>query len=136
MINWFEHLYPYTNVHELNLDWIINHFHDFINEINSLEAWRTQHETEYNELLSLYNEVKNDWDNFEAGNFPQSTYAAMKKWWQDNAVDLVGELVRFVFFGLTLDGHFVAYIPENWHDIEFDTIVTPGENYGKLTISY
>lgn len=23
MINWFEHLYPYTNVHELNLDWIL-----------------------------------------------------------------------------------------------------------------
>lgn len=23
MINWFEHLYPYSNMHELNLDWII-----------------------------------------------------------------------------------------------------------------
>ena len=23
MINWFNHLYPYSNLHELNLDWVI-----------------------------------------------------------------------------------------------------------------
>ena len=73
---------------------------------------------------------------FAAGEFPQSTYDAMRSWWEANAIDLVGELVRFVFFGLTQDGYFVAYIPENWRDIQFDTIATPNEDYGRLCIYY
>lgn len=136
MINWFQHKYPYTNFHELNLDWLIQHFQDFIDEINSLEEWKTTHEAEYQELLSLYNELKEDYDNLNSGNWTQEFQQKMIAWWQANAVDLVGELVKFVFFGLTLDGHFVAYIPENWKDIEFDTIMTPGDDYGKLTLSY
>lgn len=136
-INWFGHHYPYTNVHELNLDWIISHFHEFIEEINSLESWRSEHEVQYNELLEMYEEIKQNWDDFEAGEFPQHVYQAMEQWWIKNAIDLVGNFTRFVFFGLTLDGHFVAYIPENWRDIQFDTIIDPDSpDYGKLTIAY
>lgn len=136
MLPWFTK-YPNQNDEILNLDWIIAHFEDFIKDIDSLKAWRETHEEEYQELLRLYSEVKADWDKFAAGDFPASTYAAMKAWWEANAVDLVGELVRFVFFGLTQDGYFVAYIPDNWRDITFDTIVDPDSpNFGCLTISY
>ena len=136
MLPWFLK-FPNQNDEILNLDWIIAHFEDFIKDIDSLKAWRTTHKEEYQELLRLYQEVKADWDRFAAGDFPQSTYDAMKAWWEANAIDLVGELVRFVFFGLTQDGYFVAYIPENWRDITFDTIVDPDSpNYGCLTISY
>lgn len=127
---------PYQNDEIMNLDWIISHFEEFINDISSLKEWRSEHETQYEELLALYQEVKQDWDNFAAGIFPESTYNAMRLWWQNNAVDLVGELVRFVFFGLTDDGYFVAYIPENWRDITFDTLYTPQEDYGRLCIIY
>lgn len=136
MLPWFTK-YPNQNDEILNLDWIIAHFEDFIKDIDSLKAWRETHEEEYQELLRLYDEVKADWDRFAAGDFPASTYEAMKRWWEANAIDLVGELVRFVSFGLTQDGHFVAYIPENWRDITFDTIMDPDSpNYGCLTISY
>ena len=136
MLPWFIK-YPNQNDEIMNLDWIITHFDDFIKDIDSLKAWRTTHEEEYQELLRLYSEVKADWDRFAAGDFPASTYAAMEKWWQENAIDLVGELVRFVFFGLTQDGYFVAYIPENWRGIQFDTIMdTTSEDYGKLCILY
>ena len=136
-MNWFEHAYPYTNVHELNLDWMIKHFHEFINEINDLEHWKSEHETQYNELLELYEEIKKNWDDFESGNFPPHVYKAMEDWWVRNAINLVGSLTRFVFFGLTENGYFTAYIPENWRDIQFDTILDPGSSdYGKLTIVY
>ena len=135
MLPWFIK-YPNQNDEIMNLDWIITHFDDFIKDIDSLKAWRTTHEEEYQELLRLYQEVKADWDRFAAGEFPQSTYDAMRSWWEANAIDLVGELVRFVFFGLTQDGYFVAYIPENWRDIQFDTIATPNEDYGRLCIYY
>ena len=136
IVNWFTHMYPYTNVHELNLDWIIAHFNEFIEEINTLDTWMNQHKEEYDQLLTLYREIKTDWDNFSNGEWPPTVYEQMKLWWEQNAVDLVGELVRFVFFGLTMDGYFVAYIPENWRDINFDTIVTPGPDYGRLCILY
>ena len=136
MMNWFSHCYPYSDLHELNLDWIIDHFKEFIDEINTLDAWMAQHKEEYDQLLALYEEVKADWDAFAAGDFPESTYNAMCEWWSANAVDLVGELVKFVFFGLSDDGYFMAYIPEHWQDITFDTIMTPGNDYGRLCINY
>jgi len=42
-----------------------------------------------------------------------------------------------VFFGVTLDGHFVAYIPESWTDIDFDTGMIYGTpEYGRLILRY
>ena len=40
--------YPYRNLTDLNLDFIINHFKEFIDEIASLDDWRRTHEQEYN----------------------------------------------------------------------------------------
>lgn len=129
--------YPYQNDEIMNLDWIISHFEEFIRDIDSLKTWRAKHEKEYAELLEMYEEVKKDWDNFINGIWPPSFYNHMTKWWEDNAVDIVGEFVRFVFFALTDDGYFVAYIPENWREIEFDTIIDPDSvNYGRLCIIY
>lgn len=128
--------FPNSDFYNSDLREVLRYIRLMIPAIDSLEHWRAQHEVEYTELKALYDEVKDDWDRFAAGDFPESTYAAMKEWWENNAVDLVGELVRFVFFGLTDDGYFVAYIPENWRNIQFDTIVTPGEDYGRLCIYY
>ena len=136
MENKFEHKYPIENLHELDLSWFIKNVQELLPRVDSLEDWKRTHEEQYAELLALYQEVKADWDRFAAGDFPASTYEAMKRWWEANAVDLVGSLVKFVFFGLTLDGYFVAYIPENWDEINFDTIMTPGEDFGKLCILY
>lgn len=45
-----------------------------------------------------------------------------------------------IFFGLTDNGYFVAYIPESWDDIRFNTtgvdIDISGVEYGKLVLSY
>ena len=136
MENKFEHKYPIENLHELDLSWFIKNVQELLPRVDSLEDWKRTHEQQYAELLALYQEVKTDWDRFAAGYFPASTYEAMERWWKNNAVDLVGSLVKFVFFGLTLDGYFCAYIPENWRDINFDTIMTPGDDYGKLCILY
>lgn len=136
LLDIFQHQYPYTDFHELNLDWIIKHFNEFINAIDSLDSWKSTHEQEYRELKNLANNINSRLTDIENGKLTEPLYNAMKSWWEKNAIDLVGELVRFVFFGLTLDGYFVAYIPENWRDINFDTIITPGEDYGKLCIIY
>ena len=40
-------IYPYINMNDLNLDWIINHFKEFLDNLASLNEWRQTHEAEY-----------------------------------------------------------------------------------------
>jgi hypothetical protein len=129
---WFNQ-YPYINLNDLNLDWIIKHFREFVESIASLEEWRATHEEEYEELKNLYDDIME-------GNFPDSMVNALKEWLSSNAIDIIGELVKMVFFGITDDGYFVAYIPDSWSDIIFGTTglddFPAGVEYGHLTLSF
>lgn len=73
----------------------------------------------------------------------------VKKWidnFDDNANAIMTEIITryiatMVFFGITDDGYFVAYIPESWDDITFYTteldIFLPIEpEYGHLVLAY
>ena len=126
-------IYPYLNVNDLNLDWIIKHFKEFIDAIDGLENWRQEHELEYEELKAFM-------DDINAGNLPDVVYEELRAWISANIYDIIGELVKMVFFNLTDDGYFVAYIPESWSDIIFGTTgldtFPAGIDYGHLTLSY
>ena len=51
--------------------------------------------------------------------------------------NIISEAIKTVYFGLTLDGYFVAYIPESWTQIIFDTGAVYGTpEYGRLILSY
>lgn len=125
--------YPYISINDLNLDWIIKHFKEFIDEISKLEAWKATHERQYAELLKLVNDLY-------SGNWTPQFVATLVAWYKDNIVDIIGEMVKQVFFGITDDGYFVAYIPESWNDIKFGTTglddFPAGIEYGHLTLSY
>lgn len=128
----FDH-FPYTNFHELNLSWCLKLLREFDVKLDELEEWRNTHEQEYKELKEFM-------DAINSGNFPDSMIQAMREWLAANALDLIGELVKTVFFGITDDGYFVAYIPESWSDIIFATtgydITIAGYEYGHLVLSY
>lgn len=66
---------------------------------------------------------------FNAGNLNPQLQAWIKQWIDENLKYIFDHTAKQVFFGLTQDGHFVAYIPESWDDIIFDT----GWDYGKDT---
>lgn len=74
------------------------------------------------------NDRLNDGD-FENGKFLE--------WADKNLPAMVCEMVRSVWFGLTPDGHFCAYVPANWGWLTFNTgtdITEP--EYGHLIITY
>lgn len=61
----------------------------------------------------------------------------VEAWINAHMPDIIGKYIRMVFFGLTLDGYFVAYIPEGtgWDDIIFDTGAVYGsDTYGRLIL--
>lgn len=130
-MSYFE--FPHTRTYDSDLGWLIKTVKKLTELVDSLDDWKIQHEAEYDQLKALYDAIM-------SGNFPESVTDAFNKWMQENALTLVGELVKMVFFGITDDGHFVAYIPDGWDDIIFNTtgydIAIAGENYGHLTLSF
>ena len=51
--------------------------------------------------------------------------------------DLISAGIKQVYFGLTSDGYFCAYVPDSWSDITFDTGATYGtETYGRLILRF
>ena len=125
--------YPYTDFHELNLSWTLKTIRSLMDAVKQIDGWIENHQTEYEELKELYDQIVN-------GIFPDPVKQAFYNWMQLNALDLVGELVKMVFFSITDDGYFMATIPESWDDIIFNTtgldINIPGYDYGRLVLSY
>lgn len=130
-MSYFE--FPHTRTYDSDLGWLIKTVKKLTELVDDLEDWKTEHETEYEQLKALYDAVM-------SGNFPPSIINAFNTWMQQNALDLVGELVKMVFFGITDTGYFVAYIPDSWADILFNTtgldIFPAGVDFGHLTLSF
>lgn len=125
--------FPHTRFYDADLGYIIKKIGELLECCDAMQEWKTQHESAYNELKELYDDVM-------SGNFPDSIKNAFYDWMNENAIDIVGNMVKSVFFGLTDSGYFVAFIPDSWDDIIFNTtghdIFIPDVEYGHLTLSY
>lgn len=92
------------------------------------------------ELVDLQNQIDaldRAYREFENGGFIDKYLVQIESWISANYERLFSQAARNVWFGLTLDGYFVAYIPDSWADIEFDTgHVFGSEQYGRLILRY
>ena len=126
-------VYPNTDFHEMNIDWLIKTVKDIMIAVDTLDDWKTQHEEEYEQLKEFY-------DALMEGIIPPELETTLKHWIQENAVSIVGEMVKMVRFECTADGHLIARIPDSWTDIQFGTTgldkIIAGYDYGHLYISY
>lgn len=128
--------YPYRNLQDVNLDFILKKLKECIESLESIEDYGKKHEPEYQALKKMVEDIY-------TGNFPEALINELYEWCQNNVLDIIGDLSTHVFFGLTESGYFVAYIPESWKDITFNTSdydITltdrPDIDYGHLILSY
>lgn len=130
-MSYFE--FPHTRTYDTDLGWLIKTVKELTEAAESLNDWRVQHEEEYRQLKALY-------DALMSGNFPPEIVIAFNNWARANMPSLLAEMVKSVWFGLTDDGYFVAYIPESWAEIIFNTtgldISIPDTDYGHLVLSF
>ena len=57
--------YPYTDFHEMNLDWILTNYQAIIDKLNETIAWCNTHQGEYEEALARLEAVENEIYTFE-----------------------------------------------------------------------
>ena len=132
----YNYEFPYTDPTLYNDDWLLSKMKSFLSWMEETDAWKTEYAEAYEDYKKMIDDIEN-------GTFPDSIKNAFSKWMEQNGLDLVGHLVKMVFFGLTDDGHFIAYIPESWDDIVFNTVdydiilpAHPEYKYGHLVLSY
>lgn len=66
MLTLFNNKYPYTDFHELNLDWLLETYQEIVDHITTLMNWMEQHKTEYQEAMARLEAVENEIATFEA----------------------------------------------------------------------
>lgn len=82
-------------------------------------------------------ELQKAFQDFIDGEYDQYYKDVIYNWIQDNFAELISDGVRQVYFGLTDDGHFCAYVPSSWSEITFDTGAVFGRSdYGRLILRF
>lgn len=90
-----------------------------------------------NENSTDISELQNLFEQFMESGFDDYYAEQIEQWVNDNLEVLYHLLIKQVYFGLTDDGHFIAYIPESWNDIIFDTgFDYSNDLYGRLILRW
>lgn len=62
----FFNAYPYTDFHELNLDFLLATYKSIVDKANEVIAWANNHQIEYEEAIERLTAVENEIETFEA----------------------------------------------------------------------
>ena len=74
---------------------------------------------------------------FQESGFDDYYAAQVEKWISEHLEYIYRYTIKQIYFGLTDDGFWCAWIPESWEDITFDTIMNYSDpNYGSLVLKY
>lgn len=119
---WSQHVLPLVYDDSLSYYEVLCKCVDYVNDLinNDNEIIKTLEE--YGVTIADLQEAL---DGIRSGDFEQLF------------LDYVAKAMKHVFFGLTNAGYFAAYIPENWSDLKFSTIMDyDSALYGHLVLEY
>lgn len=101
-----------------------------IDQYGSTDSQISQNTEAIKELQELFRK-------FQESGFDEYYEQQVIQWISDNIAILYQQLAKQVFFGLTSDGYFCAYVPDSWSEITFDTGAVYGtEAYGRLILRF
>lgn len=124
--------FPHTRTYDSDLAWLIKQVRSNQEAIQALEDWKSSVTADIDDLSAVIDAIRR-------GQLPADIAEGVQKWIADNFYDIVGLMIKTVWFGLTDSGYFVAYIPESWQDVVFKTTGYDYENslqpeYGHLVL--
>lgn len=100
---------------------VVKYINDMIDNQNIMNQLLTQYGVNINELQKDVDYLNSELEKVKNGDYVSLYIESLSKWIDENLLTLVERVAKFVTFGLNNDGYFVAYIPESWNNIEFDT---------------
>lgn len=116
---------------------VVKYINDLIESQKLLEQEVMNYGTSVEEVKSEMKTLSDELEKVKNGDYVSLYLDGIIKWIDKNIQELVGRIVKYVMFGLSIDGHFVAHIPQSWDFIEFDTIVdSDSELYGHLVMRW
>lgn len=82
--------------------------------------------------------LKQQFENFKAHGFDEYYRETIEKWVNEHMAQIIEKSLNTLYFGLTDDGHFCAYIPNEWaRHIQFTTGSQYNtDEYGCLILQY
>lgn len=124
--------------YQYDLYWMVNQLKQALSNTETLRLHDIGQDSRLEGLDALTAQLKEAtcqlFAKLKAGDFTKDTFI---EWVNTNMTDIIYQMVRFVFFGLDDDGHFVAYIPASWEFLHFDTLLDPDKpGYGHLVVYY
>lgn len=124
--------------YQYDLYWLVNQLKQALTNTETLRLHDIGQDTRLDGLDTLTAQLKEATDQLfaklKAGDFTKDTFI---EWVNNNMTGIIYQMVRFVFFGLDDDGHFVAYIPASWEFLHFDTLLDPDKpGFGHLVVYY
>lgn len=129
--------FPHTRTYDTDIGWLVEAYKKLICEVNNIMAWENLAKEQIADLQAAVSRLENEIQKIENGEYSQLYIQALTNWLNNNMTKIVGSIVKYVFFGLTNDGYFAAYIPPTWDFIQFDTIMNPNsELYGHLVLRW
>ena len=82
-------------------------------------------------------QLKEQFRKFMESGFDDYYEEQIKTWIDTHLEYIFTHVAKQVYFGLNDEGYFVAYIPESWSDITFDTGMVYGRSdYGRLILRF
>ena len=88
-------------------------------------------------LVAQNKEFADEIEAIKRGDYVPLYLDSISNWIDKNLIDVIGRSASFIVFGLSDDGYFVAYVPEGWDFISFDTDADyDSVNFGKLILVY
>lgn len=108
-----------------------------IDKVNEIINKYDDYDELFAETIELLKEFEKELEDFKEHGFDEYYARQVYEWISANLEYIYDKTIAMVFFGLTLDGHFVAYVPDSWKEIVFDTGMVYGSpNYGRLILKY
>lgn len=125
--------FPHTRTYDSDLGWIIKNMKNTDDAIAALDEFMKNAENAFDELNKLLNDIAE-------GRFPEEIANAIRQYIVRNYYDMIGDMIKMLWFGLTDSGYFVAYIPDSWDAVQFNTTGYDVEleiapDYGHLVLS-
>lgn len=109
---------------------VVDKLNETIESANlSFENWE--------KLSVLLEELEKEFEDFKEHGFNDYYAEQVGQWIANNLEWIFTTTIKQVFFALTEQGYFVAYIPKSWNDISFDTGAVYGiDTYGRLMLRW